>query len=350
MSNETVSFFPLTHDIETLLDFTELLTVQVGDIGTYKEDSKKLRRITDNIRINKNYAPNEKEIVVVPPDADIEKLLRYPIPILKAHEEERQILLSQRHAVKLGISGSHVKKIEKLPESFTFQKDYRKLFEFPVPVFGVLGTEESCGKFRLQLSLKKYFDDHSIKTAFVCSNHLGALSGMYTIPEELFGNTYTFSEKVSYLNQYLSNIYFEMKPDMIVLGVPGGVFSLQDNENDYYSEFAHVFSHVLKFDAVSLNLFRNEERTDEILDAIDSYMAYIFTTSVYMYGVSSMIAKRINDSDEYEMLDTHSYVTEKQPCVRRETGSWIVDTGDMRGIYCVLDHMVDEMQDGIHSL
>jgi len=350
MQSDRVSFFPLTHDVETILNFAGLLKGQICSVKSYKEDDGKLRRTINNLHIDTLTTQGAGEIIIVPPDASIDKLLRYHEPILKAIKENKQVRLLQKHAAKLGIKGSCVRRLEKLPEHHSFQNNYRKHFEVPVPVFGVLSTEENCDKFLFQLCMQEYFNAQNVKTSFICSNQLGSLTGMYTIPEELFDNTYTFTQKVSYLNQYLCEVYFETKPDLMIVGVPGGVFSLQDNENDYFAEFAHLFSHAVKFDAISYNLFRNEVRLDETLDAIETYFAYAFKTAVYIFGISGMIAKRLNDSNEYEILKIQSYLTEKQLCSKRESGGWIVDTNDTQGLYHVLSKLLDEMQNGVHLL
>lgn len=123
-----------------------------------------------------------------------------------------------------------------------------QLLEIQVPIVAVMGLGESCDKFETQMQMKEAFKEKGYHAYSLSSNDLGSLFSMDTYPEFMHQKNLSFSEKVFKLNSYLYDICEENHPDVILLGLSGGIVPLSKYDHNYFAETVLVAANALKID------------------------------------------------------------------------------------------------------
>lgn len=119
--------------------------------------------------------------------------------------------------------------------------------DVPVPIILVIGAGERCSKFDVQLELRNTFLKHGFNVSQIGSKQHCELFGFHSFPQFMLdGSSYNENEKIIGFNQYIQKIYRTEKPDVFVIGVPGGVLP-------YDSEFHNSFgiTNILVANAIS---------------------------------------------------------------------------------------------------
>lgn len=124
----------------------------------------------------------------------------------------------------------------------------RRLLEIQIPIVAVMGLGENCDKLEAQLRLKEAFEEKGYHSYSIASNDLGSLFSMDTYPEFMHQNSLSFPEKVFKLNSYLYDIWEKNQPDVILLGLSGGIAPLSKYDHNYFAETVLVAANALKID------------------------------------------------------------------------------------------------------
>jgi len=132
--------------------------------------------------------------------------------------------------------------------------DINELYDIDIPIVSVTGAGENCEKFDLQLSVRKVFLDKNYKIFQVGSKEYSALFGMHNFPELLFSKTHSLPQKVLAFNSWIFKKISEEKPDIIILGIPGGIMPLNNKIYNSFGEIALIISKALKIDVNILSL------------------------------------------------------------------------------------------------
>jgi peptide maturation system protein (TIGR04066 family) len=104
--------------------------------------------------------------------------------------------------------------------------EFMDAIETPVAV--VLGFGEQTYKFEVQLAFREFLAMKGYRISQVGSRHYSACFGFHRLPDFLFSRACLDHEKVYMFNRFIKEIEIKEKPDLILLGLPGGV--LKSNE------------------------------------------------------------------------------------------------------------------------
>lgn len=160
-----------------------------------------------------------------------------------------------------------------------------RLYKFPVPTIAVAGAGRFCGKFNVQLALREMLSAAGYSVTQVGTQLYGNLFGIHTWPEFLYSNI-PMSEKIIRLNHYLYDIVMSEKPEILVLGVPGGIMPLNPYYFEEFGEMAFVICNALQIDMGIISLYA-EEYTDKFLDEIRMICKYKLNMPIGPIHVSS---------------------------------------------------------------
>lgn len=111
--------------------------------------------------------------------------------------------------------------------SFT---DTWRLSQLETPVIAVMGVSESTSKFALQLSLYEQLQNMGYRVSHIGTKHYCELFGTHSFPKFMFDDTVSSQHKIRWFNQYLKTIEREESPDIILLGIPGGLTMSDDTD------------------------------------------------------------------------------------------------------------------------
>lgn len=119
------------------------------------------------------------------------------------------------------------------------------LLEITVPVVFVLGVAERTHKFEIQLSLRENLIEAGYKVSQVGSRHYCEMLGIHSFPDFMYSTCLPETKKIILFNNYIKKIEIEEKPDIIVIGIPGGLMPFNKEFNNNFGIFAFEISQAI---------------------------------------------------------------------------------------------------------
>ena len=160
--------------------------------------------------------------------------------LLRLTEDNRNILreaAERNHVLFLDYS---------LPSPVVPESVPSSLHRIGVPVVFVAGIHECTDKFYAQLGLRDYFLKNGYRTVSIGSRSYCELLGFHSFPDFMLGNNfYSNKQKILLFNQYIFDIQNTQKPDLIVLGIPGGVMPLDPTYTSDFGTLAYMVSNAV---------------------------------------------------------------------------------------------------------
>lgn len=170
------------------------------------------------------------------------------------------------------------------------------LKEIMTPVIFVLGLLEKTGKFDLQLAIRKELTKIGYKVGQVGTRNNCDLFGFHSFPKFMFSTDLTESEKIRLFNRYIKEIEVKEQPEVIVIGVPGGVMPYSKTLTANFGVTAFEISHAVKPDAVIMALHDGEYQTDTF-DSLSKMCIYRYGYEIDCFHMTNTQVNH-NDSDE----------------------------------------------------
>lgn len=91
------------------------------------------------------------------------------------------------------------------------------------PIVLVAGLFRHSGGWESELALLDRKLHNEYKVVHICSEPEGELLGMYTFPDFMIDSYYNESQKIISFNRYIKEIEKIEKPDLFIIGIPGGI-------------------------------------------------------------------------------------------------------------------------------
>lgn len=282
-------FDSLVNDIDVLIVTESVLPLHSTDIA------EKIERVLDN---------GKRVIVLRKMEADLEKQLE------KKAFGNRNLELYTGNQLNLYTD---------------IDMEDTSIEEIPAPIILVLGSGERCCKFDVQLELREALLEHGYALTQIGSKNYCESLGFHSFPDFMLDHSgYTEREKMIGFNKYVKMLYMKEKPDVMIIGVPGGVFAFDEYFNNHFgiTNFYvsnaiipdYVIFNSLYVDALSeyldtLKIRLNDKygyETDQIF--ISNYaLNYAVSKSdkklSYLTCKTSSVLERANGLDVYNIYD-----------------------------------------------
>lgn len=253
--------FPYNPNTITILENTRHLKgYTITAVSSFKEHEKKLEECEkrNDITCNTNYENllATVDVLLLIDPATPREAERYLEVIKAANNLGKRVVCSRAlrdHLKTLNLDYT----VELISEENQLEKQYGKdnLLSIHAPIIVSASEGEDCSKLEVQLLLKTFLEKNGYNASFICSNDYGKLFGMHTIPSYAFSNSRSLERKVIDFNHYVYDIYMEEKPDVIVVGIPGGLSRLNNAFTNHFSEIALVISNAVDIDCGLINLY-----------------------------------------------------------------------------------------------
>lgn len=114
-------------------------------------------------------------------------------------------------------------------DSYNFDIE-NKIINTKVPVVAVAGLWEDTDKFKVALSLRRGLINNGYKVSQIGSRGYAELFGAHPFPSFMMNTGISEFIKPIMFSKYIDNIVKEENPDIIIVGIPG---SLQSLNNDF---------------------------------------------------------------------------------------------------------------------
>ncbi|MBD7912580.1 MULTISPECIES: TIGR04066 family peptide maturation system protein [Clostridium] len=145
--------------------------------------------------------------------------------------------------------------------------------EISTPIIFVLGLCDRTNKFEIQLSIREEFIRKGYKVSQVGSKNYCEMFGFHSFPNFMYSKKFTESEKIKLFNEYIKQIEINENPDVIVIGIPGGISPINKFVTNKFGIFAYEVSQAVTPDVSILSLIYNSY-SDKDIEFIKNSVKY----------------------------------------------------------------------------
>lgn len=187
-----------------------------------------------------------------------------------------------------------------------FEENLYHCLNINIPIIFVAGLSERTNKFHTQLSLRTNLIKLGYKVSMIGSRNCCEMLGFHSFPEFILKSGLTESNKIIFFNHCIKQIEINEKPDVIIIGIPGG--GGFDTRNDFITnDFGILFSEIaaaVKPDAVVVSLHYNNY-DESYFNQLSTIFKYKFGINIDYYNIANIKFDYINS----ESLKSPEYIT-----------------------------------------
>lgn len=157
-----------------------------------------------------------------------------------------------------------------------------------VPIIFVMGITPYTEKFHVQIALRKAFANNGYKVSQIGSKSYSGLFGFHSYPSfmnEPMDNT----ERIMLFRKYVKYIEQQEQPDLIVIGVPGGIMAVNKKHYFDFGMTAYMVSQAIEPDYVIMSMLYSKSYTIEQLEEINQTCKYKFNFEIQSFHLSNTL-------------------------------------------------------------
>lgn len=132
---------------------------------------------------------------------------------------------------------------------------FTNILDIDVPVVFVLGLGDRTQKFNIQLSLWEGLKSLGYNVSQIGSKNYCNIFGFHPFPSFMFSNNIIEQDKVILFNRMVKKIKTKEKPDIIVIGIPGGIMPINKDIAQGFGIIPYMLSQAVKADASILSIY-----------------------------------------------------------------------------------------------
>ncbi len=172
-------------------------------------------------------------------------------------------------------------------------KQYRELkyeeeslLKIETPIIFVLGISENTQKFEIQLSLRERLTKMQYRISQIGSRHYCEMLGFHSFPKFMLDKAVSETNKVVYFNRLIKKIENEENPDIIIIGIPGGIMPFNDQFTNRFGVLPYEVSQAVSPDiAIVSTLY--EDFKQEYFTALSDSIRYKLGFQVDYFNLSN---------------------------------------------------------------
>lgn len=161
------------------------------------------------------------------------------------------------------------------------------LEDINVPIVCVFGEAENTNKFEIQMALREAFISNGYSVSQIGSRKYCEVLGFHSLPK-FFSEDISSNNKILMFNRYVKKICTEENPDIIIIGVPGGIKPLSLAIDNDFGLTAFEISQAINIDFSILSVF-NQKICKDDLETFKNTFRYRFNSSLDLINISNYI-------------------------------------------------------------
>lgn len=180
----------------------------------------------------------------------------------------------------------------------------KELSSFDVPIVFICGIGEMTNKFDVQLALRHQMLANDYKISQIGTRHYCELFGFHSFPCWMMDNSLTDNDKILMFNKYIKHIEKCEEPELIIIGIPGGVLPFNNYLNNGFGLLNYEISNAVKPDFCIFNLHCN--------DLANKYLEMVNRTLEYKFGYKPdcfVVSNYAIDWSKSKQIKDYSYNT-----------------------------------------
>jgi peptide maturation system protein (TIGR04066 family) len=247
----------------------------------YQEANSILRKIIDSTRIRLEFEKYilPKVIKTIEAGKDIIFTLFLKGDILKTISKE-----CDAH----GVNFKYYNYIDTQEAFQAIAYEHEYIYDIDAPVIFVLGTGERTNKFEIQLALREGIAGMGYKISQVGTRAYCGLLGFHSFPRFMYSNTISETNKVVLFNHFIKKLEKDEGPDVIIIGVPGGVMPFNNRLPNRFGILAYEVSQAVTPDTAAFSCYYADYYPDYFSKMAEA-LKYRLGCKVDCYNMSNIM-------------------------------------------------------------
>ena len=327
--NKKLIVYPYTNEFEHLVDYSGIM---VG------YDLSRLVVTKSYLMQNKNHDLRISDLL----STDFDKEIHACDAILftgNPSVEEKVLRLAKMHGKEL----FHSQNV--MITSVKSYSDRQSTSRIEVPTIAVMGQGENTQKFNLQLMLREGFVRQGYKVLQFGTKFYSTIFGMCRIPD--CGEA-SLWRKILFLNEYIKHYIHEEKPDIVVVGIPGGLMPLNTLIHQRFGEDAIAICEAVKPDISIVSYYENLAINEVIEMTSDFALKRLGITIDYVHiSNTRLVIQSENSRPDYLKIGIEQV---RNKCSEITRVYRPFSSGDCIGKSVVINEIINELQNNIEVL
>lgn len=147
------------------------------------------------------------------------------------------------------------------------------LISINTPILFVLGVSKNVNKFEIQLELREKFLREGYRVSQIGSRRYCEVMGFHSFPKFMYDEGFTEVEKINSFNHFVAKIEKDENPDLVIIGIPGGISKINELITNEYGIFAYEVAQAITPDVVVFSTFY-EDVTNEYYHRLNNLAKY----------------------------------------------------------------------------
>lgn len=187
-----------------------------------------------------------------------------------------------KNEVDIDFYGSAIK--ERISKSIDYSED--SLHRINTPIIFVLGSGNNTQKFEIQLLLREFLLNNGYKVAQVGSRDYCEFLGFHSFPQKMFSTRINESKKVIFFNRYIREIERTERPDVIIVGIPGGILPFNSDFTNNFGFPAYIVANAIEPDAAIFSTVY-EDWSDIYFERLSTLIKHKFGFFIDAFNLSN---------------------------------------------------------------
>jgi len=227
-----------------------------------------------------------------------------------------------------------------LPEYNAQVSPEDKLAYIPVPIITVMGQGQQCNKFDIQLGLRRTLQKRGYKVSQVGTKRYSAAFGFCGLPA--FPD-FPLWKKILLYNRFFADIVRKESPDVLIVGIPGGIMPIDKYNQELFGETAIAVSRSLSPDVSILSMYLSQVE-DNFLNDMTNYAKYALGTTLDFFHMSNTRLFLERDMRTFGFITTNC---DDMPKIARDNMFNVFAHDSAETVY---ERIVAQLQDNIEVL
>ena len=159
-----------------------------------------------------------------------------------------------------------------------------EILDLNTPIISVVGLSDNTDKFALQLEIKTELEDMGYKVSYIGSREYCEFFGAHSFPKFMFDKNMSESDKIYLFNKLVKYIETKENPDVIIIGVPGGILPHNKKISNNFGITAYEVFQSITSDALVLSVF-HEEYNEKFFKSINNNIKYRFGIEIDVINI-----------------------------------------------------------------
>lgn len=155
-----------------------------------------------------------------------------------------------------------------------------------VPIVFIAGMTLYTEKFQVQLALRKKLQENDYQVSQIGSKSYSSLFGFHPYPAFMEGNMNNEQKMVAF-QKYVKYLEMKEKPDLILIGIPGGIMAVNKKHHFDFGITAFMIAQAVDADYVIMNMLYSKGYTVEQLEEIKQVCRYRLNFEIDSFHLSN---------------------------------------------------------------